>query len=256
MTESAPENETESSDGIELSIPEEADPFEFSRLSKPFKANPTIQHYVQLRREHPKECIEVATSWALDWVFSNGDVLQRQGIDPQIMAGALDADPECICEVSLTLMERLIEREALEAAGESHVRSRGDAVGDSLVNYLIAMMLDALSWTDLLYIPRDLIVLIKYQIGADTAAEAKAQETRERRSNAAFAAAQIRAQGGKGSMRELAGLYKVSPSTVARWFPDNSFEQEVEQWTTAIETGLLDEIREIARELKEKRESD
>jgi|GEM_PF-923747 len=218
---------------------------DFNDLSKAFKSNPTIENYVQLRRSNPEALIEIATSWSMDWLFANADILEQHGIDPQTVAGALDADPACISEVSLQLMERLIEREAMESAGETHVQSRGKAIGNSFVSYLIAMMLDALDWNDELHIPRDLMVLIKHQTGADRSSEDKAMETRNNRSNSTWIAAQLRYQGQPGSLRQVARILNLNPSTVARWFNDDStFEDEVQQQLAVLRSDMMAEYRE------------
>ena len=46
----------------------------FSALSRAFKANPTLEYYVKLRRENPNEEIEVAISGSIEWLFANEEV--------------------------------------------------------------------------------------------------------------------------------------------------------------------------------------
>lgn len=206
-----------------------ADSGEFNALSKSYKAKPSIALYVELRRKHPKALIEISTSFAMDWLLSNGDALRGYGIDPQIVASCLDAKAEAIQELSLLLLENIILRERLESDGVTHVQTRDEIISDSLVSYLISMMLDALDRNNELTIPRDLIVLIKHQYGADVSAEHKKQDVRERRSAALWAAAEQRLKGEKCSIRDIANWMSISPSTVARWFPDGTFESEVEE---------------------------
>lgn len=218
---------------------------DFNDLSKAFKSNPTIEHYVQLRRSNPEVLIEVATSWSIDWLFANADILKQHGINPETMAGALDADPACISAISLKLMECLIEREAKESAGETHVQSRGNAIGNSLVSYLIAMMLDALDRNDEMHIPRDLVVLIKHQIGAERSSEDRAMEARNNRSNSTWIAALLRYQGQPGSIRQVARTLNLNPSTVARWFNDeNTFEEEVQKQLSVLRSDMMAHVRE------------
>ena len=128
-------------------------------LSRAYKNNPTIENYISLRRTNPNTEIEVAFTNGLDWLFANSEVLRENGIDPQWFASALDANEEAISKLSLHLLEKIVERSRLEKSGETHVMSRGIGISDSLVNYLTAVMLDALSWNDELYMPRDLLVL-------------------------------------------------------------------------------------------------
>lgn len=223
----------------------------FNELSKAYKANPSIALYVKMRRKHPKALIEVATSYSMDWLLAYGDTLGQYGIDPHLVAGCLDATPEYIQELCLLLMENLIEREKLETAGEVHVQSRAEIMNDSLMNYLISMMLDALDWNDELYIPRDLIVLIKHQFGADISAEKRKYDVKNKKSDALWITAQLRAQGTNFSMRDVAKEMNVSPSTVVRWFPDGDFEEQVERIIQILDTPFPQDIFKKARNLQQ-----
>lgn len=220
-------------------------------MTKAYKANPSIELYVEMRRKYPEMLIEVATSASLDWLFANGELLESYGIDPQVVAGCLDAIPENIEELCLLLMENFILRRKLEAEGESHVQSRDEIITDGLANYLISMMLDALDWNDELDIPRALIVLIKHQFNADVSAEKRKFEVHEKRTSAKWYAAQVRADGKPCSMREVAKLMGVSPSTVARWFPDGSFEEEVEQLKDILSSDSFFEMKKLGTRIRE-----
>ncbi|MGJ8562465.1 MAG: hypothetical protein ACSHXY_02825 [Alphaproteobacteria bacterium] len=206
-----------------------ADSGGFNALSLRYKANPSIALYVDLRRKYPKALVEVATSHSMEWLFSNGETLKSYGIDPDIVAGCLDAASEDIQELCLLLMENLLARDALESEGVAHIQSQDGIMPDSLINYLISMMLDALDWNDDLFIPRDLIVLIKHRFGADISAEKRKQDVKDKRTKAIWMAAHIRADGQSLSMRDVAKEMGVSPSTVLRWFPDGDFESSVER---------------------------
>jgi hypothetical protein len=227
----------------------------FSELSKAFKAAPTLEHYLELRRQNPGKLIEVSTSWSLDWVMSNDERLQELGIPTRDVVRSLDADEAAASRLSLRLIELLVERRARESSGETHLVGRGEAVSDSLINYLIAMMLDALDWNDNMTIPRDLIVLIKHQLGADVSAEAKGQEVKHRRETAQWGAARLRAQGEAGSLRQIASMMRVSPSTVLRWFAETSFEEEVESVRKVLESDEFKEMQALAAELRKKRDA-
>ena len=220
-------------------------------MSKAYKADPSIELYVEMRREYPKMLIEVATSASMDWLLVNGDLLESYGIHPRIVAGCLDANPEDIEELSLLLMENFILRRKFEAEGKTHVQSREEIITDGLANYLISMMLDALDWNDDLDIPRDLIVLIKHQFNADISAEKRKFEVHEKRTHALWNAAHSRASGRSCSMRDVAKFMNVSPSTVARWFPNGEFEEEVEKLKRMFESDLYKDMMEFGRQFRE-----
>ena len=137
-------------------------------LSERFKKAPLIDQYVKLRRENPDDEIEFTTSPGIEWLFNAGTELEQWKIPEELVAGALDADEASICELSLVLLECLVQRREIENSDKPHaVVVRGKAISDSLVNFLIAMMLDALSWNSNLILPRDLAILIRYQLIKD-----------------------------------------------------------------------------------------
>lgn len=199
----------------------------FNRVSKAYKANPTIDHYVKLRRKDPKAEIEIAVTGGLDQLYFMEEELNSYGFAPRLYASILDADPDAISELSLQIMEKMIEARVLEKAGETHLARRGLAVPDKLIDWLIASMLDALSWNDSLHIPRDLIVLIRERLGGSHFEIEQANATHQRRWNALIVGGMLRARGEQVSMRKLAAALGVSPSTITRWFPNGDFHDEI-----------------------------
>jgi len=198
----------------------------FQGATKDYKNNSTIENYVELRRQNPDEIIEVATTSGMEWVFSNEDMLSSFGIPAVLVVSTLDADQHAISELSLQLMELLIERKVAEGQGGTHLASRGEAISDSLVNHLISMMMDGLDWNDDLEMNRDLIVLIRHQIGggASSALE-KAQNAKGLRTVAEFLGAQYLEFEGKVSLRAVARDLGINPSTISRMYPEGSFEE-------------------------------
>lgn len=196
-------------------------------LSERFKKARSIDLYVKLRRENPDDEIEFATSPGIEWLFDAGTELEKWEIPEDLVAGALDADEKFICELSLMLLECLVQRREIENSGKAHAVGRGEAISDSFVNFLIAMMLDALSWNSNLILPRDLAMLIRYQLIKDgDNAIGRKFEAKELRQTALYAGASLLEQTGRVSVRKVAERLEVSPSTITRQFPDNSFFQK------------------------------
>ena len=188
----------------------------FNASSKAYKENPSIENYVKLRRLNPEGEIEVTVVEAnLDAMLPE---LKKYGIDAPLFAGLFDGDPDSISEVSLLLMERLAERKELSKTGETHLIRRGLAIPDKLVNYLIALMLDGLSWNDWLYIPRDLIVLIRERLGDCVHAYRKETELYERPTEVLGAIAKLFNDGVPPTISLVAKELGYPPSTVMRWF--------------------------------------
>lgn len=212
-----------------------------SELTRAYKANPTIENYVSLRRGHPEEEIEVAISEALEWLFDNEDTLLQFGIVSDLVAAALDADQAAISELSLQLLELAIERKQEEKAGGTHLVSRKFVIGDELVNFLISLMLDALDWNNRLFIPRDLIVLIRYQIGGGRDADWERREAQEQSRFKVFVAiCGLLTDGKPLTIRAVAKRIGVSATTVMRWYPEGTLAE------------LLPELAELARTALEK----
>lgn len=206
----------------------------FSELSKAFKRDPTIENYVKLRRENPGEVIEIAISSGLEWLFSNEELLKSNGISPLLVGGILDADHTSISELSLLLLEKIIEKKKLEAAGETHVVGRGNAISESLIDHLICMILDALEWTDDLRLDRDLIVLIRERLGGVSSKWEKEQDFREKQQAAKSIAIQMISNGETPSIRAIAKVMNVNPTTVMRWFPDSDVLEKAKELSKLV----------------------
>jgi hypothetical protein len=220
----------------------------FNALSKAYKKDPSIEHYAKLRRENPDVEIEVSIIGGLDTLSFMTPELEKYGFDPLLVADVMDADPAAISEVSLQLMERLIEARMLAKEGGTHLSSTGRVVPDKLVNWLIAVMLDSLSWNDSLHIPRDLIVLIRERVTGANADYRQAAITHHRRQNAILVGAQLMAQGRQPTFRAVGRILNVQASTVMRWFPDGDFLEQVgvmSRWFN--EKGELRRVDEIVR---------
>lgn len=201
----------------------------YNAVSKAYKKDPSIELYLKLRREKPDAEIEVSVIGGMEQLFFLESELRKYGFDPNLVASVMDADPEAIGELSLQLMEKMIEAKDLAKNGKTHLARRGLAVPDKLINWLIACMLDALSWNDDLYIPRDLIVLIRERLGGSNPEYEQASHAHEMRWAAITIGGQLQARGIKPSFRMLAGILNVAPSTVKRWFPNGDFKEEVER---------------------------
>jgi hypothetical protein len=210
----------------------------FNELSKQYKAQPTIEHYVQLRQQHPDGEIEIATAGGIEFLFSQESELLSHGIKPRLFTGVLDANPVDHAEFSLVLLELIIKRNEEEKKG-THIVSRKKAISDTLVNYLIAEALDSLSWNDSMEISRELIVLIKHQLGCNTSHYEAEENKKKKITDAKFVAIQIMAQGKRPTYRQIGRVLGVQPSTVMRWFPDGTFMSEVADMAMLIKDSKL-----------------
>lgn len=204
----------------------------FNEPTLAYKLNPTMENYLALRRADPDAEIEVSASGGLDTLFGIEPELQKHGFDPSDIAAILDADHQAISKVALQCMEKLIVAKELAANGETHLVGRGVAMPLSLIDWIIMVALDAMSWTEKLEIPRDLIVLIQNRLGGVQGKYYRHRELRQRKHNALFLAGQMLARGGKPSIRQLARLLGVEASSVSRWFAEGEFERESQRFAS------------------------
>jgi hypothetical protein len=219
----------------------------FNASSKAYKQDPSLERYVKLRRENPEAEIEVSLIGGLDPLLSMNKELERYGFDPDLVAGGMDADPEAISALSLQIMEKMIEAREL-ARKETHLARRGLAIPEKLITWLTLVMLDALSWNDHLYIPRDLIVLIREQLGGPNSEYQRQISASHGRSNAILVGAQMIAKGIKPSFRLVADVLRVHPTTVLRWFPQGDFLKQVESFAHFFDAN--GEMRPLASPTK------
>lgn len=200
----------------------------YNRQSREYSKNPSLETYLKLRTEQPTAEIEISTLGGIDALFAMQSELKKHGFDPDIIVKTFDADLQAISEVSLLIMSKLVERKKLESEGENQLISRGKAVPDKLIDWLICVMLDALSWTDNLEIPRGLIVLLQHRLGGLSSTYRQLVSTHSLRRNALWFAAQIIARGNEPTLKDIAELLNVAPSTVTRWFSAGEFKEEAD----------------------------
>jgi hypothetical protein len=212
----------------------------FNEASKTYKADPTLETYVRLRRTDPSAEIEVAVIGGFESMFYMREEFERHGLNPELLGGLLDADPVAIGETALCVMEAIIASRQRERAGETQLVSRGEAIPPKLVDWIICCALDGLSWNDELHLPRDLIVLIRERLGGSSPLYEQIGQVRLMKSNAGQIAGQLKARGISPTFKLVGSLMGVAASTVMRWFEPGEFEQEAGNWSQLFdETGAL-----------------
>lgn len=197
----------------------------FNEFTKEYKADPSIENYVRLRRANPNAEIEVGVIGGFELMFYMREELERYGIDPDLLGGILDSDQDAISEISLRLMEKIIEARQIEGDGETHLIRRGLAIPERLIDWIICCSLDALSWNEDLTIPRDLIVLVRERLGGSNPQYEQEGQVRKNKSDAEFIAGQLMAQGVTPTFKIFGQVLGVAPSTVKRWFKPGELEK-------------------------------
>ena len=123
----------------------------------------------------------------------------------------------------------LLRRRQLESQGETQLQARKEAISDSLIDYLVITTLEAMKWNGEEFVPGSLVILLRERLLGPNPAYHKAHEKRKNRKDAAFFAAQLLLRGEDCSVRKVAKIMDIDPSTVSRWFPNNSLRTEAER---------------------------
>lgn len=196
------------------------------KVTEDYKANPTAENYVRLRRKYPLAKIEIGIFGGLDPAMAMEKELTEHGIEMREMIGLLDADQGTISEISLRLIEELDQQRKLKDSGETQLISRKKAMPIMLIDWLIAVSLDAMSWNDSLEMNRDLMLLIRMRLIGEKPLYERKIQSHEQRSKAIRIAAQLHARREAVSVRKVAKFLDMAPSTISRFFNPGEFEEE------------------------------
>lgn len=227
----------------------------FARLADAYRKDRSLRNYLPLRRQFPEAEIQVARFGGFEPILALKAKLQELGIDPQLVAGATDAFPPDVDELCLQIIERLVAKDdRRKGRGNRHTRDLG--IQDSLVDYLILMMIERLDWDKSTrgLIPASLIVLLMERLGGSRPEWKKKYDLHARRDLAAQVAAQIWPSG-KPPVRDLARVMKVGKSTAARWLKDGDFQRKLD-WTRSpmMRNAIRDAIEKKTPKFRRQKE--
>jgi hypothetical protein len=208
---------------------------DFWALEQRFEAEPTIENYVALRRSFIRCDTEIHRFAGVDPMQALGHDLEQAGFDRSLVCGALGGDDRDIDELCLQIMERLIERRRLAAKGETHLQARGDGISDALIGHLIIAMLEVLQQDGLTPRP-SFVLLVREQLGGANTEIYKSHIKWADRNRAVFLGMQIKRRGAQPTIRKIAEIMGVQPSTVSRWFPDGDFLELVDNFEKSFVT--------------------
>lgn len=194
-----------------------------------FYDNPSTENYVAMRRRYPAE--HEIFEFAKLGLSGLDELLENAGLEKSVVRSALGGDYRDIDELCLQVLERLIERRRLEANGETHLQSRGKAISDALINHLIVGILEVLHQDGAE--PRSsFVMLVREQLGGQSSGIMKSAAKEFGRERALWLAFQMRRGGEQPTIRKIAEKMNVEASTVSRWFPDDTFREQVERFSS------------------------
>lgn len=207
--------------------------------SGPSKVDYSIKEYVRQRRAHPSQPRPIQTFPDGLWLLVNKPTLDKFKIPFAILNDALEAKFDAVAEVSLRLLELLVERQRMEDKGEKYVVKDGKAVSDNFVNMIIGQLLTAQKNSPLRSMPEELIVLIEHQLALNRTAIEKKTWSKLKRVMTPMIAADMVAHGETPSRRKLAERLEVDHKTIERWFPRDSLQTAMKVYLKAQEMDLV-----------------
>jgi len=212
-----------------------------------YRRYPSIQNYLRVRREFPEVEIQVAQFGGIEALFKLEKDFEKQGIDPDLVAGALDADEPCVDALCLRLLELLTARDAISKNGPGHIEKRRSAISDATVNYLISTIMEAFDWNDgTARVPASLVVLIRHQLCGQVPDLDMEVRLRERQEHVALIAGQSLKPGERLSINKLKELAGISRTTAARWLADPRFQSWLDTGRRWAAEGLFEEGKRAA----------
>ena len=207
----------------------------FSSPTEAYKKNPSIENYVRVRRANPSANIEVKSVGGPERLGVMLPELQKLGLSPFLISFAFQGGIAEVSELSLQLLERMIDAKSRRKAGEKALARRDLAVPDRLINSLIVGMLEEFASTDGPQIPNDLFVLIREMLGSTGPLYQRAEKAREGHSEAILLGGQLMARGETPTLRGVGRLLGVAATTVKRWFPKGDFLVEAKKASRAFD---------------------
>jgi hypothetical protein len=212
-----------------------------------YRKDATIQNYLQVRREFPEIEILVGRFGGLEALFTLQKDFESRGIDPHLIAAALDADEPGVDALCLRLLELLAARDNLPKSGPGQIEKRRSAISDATVNYLIATILEAYDWHDYISrVPASLVVLIRHQLCKSVPDLESEVRLRKHQENVALAVAQHLKPGEKLSINKLKHLAGLPRSTAARWLADPVFQRWLDNRRKWAAEGVFEEGKRAA----------
>ncbi|MHC1944492.1 hypothetical protein IF803_08915 [Bradyrhizobium sp. UFLA06-06] len=191
-----------------------------------YEKDASIQNYLSIRQKFPEVEIQVSRFGGIDPLFALEADFRDQGINPDLIAGALDAVEPGVDALCVRLLELLSEREKLPKKGPGSIDRRRKAISDATVDYLIATIFEAYDWNEDVYrVPASLVVLIRHQLrGVQPDLDAE-YRLRERKKNVAMMVAQELKPNERLSINRLKLLAGIPRTTAARWLSDADFQR-------------------------------
>ncbi|MBK8158772.1 MAG: hypothetical protein IPK59_08440 [Rhodospirillaceae bacterium] len=190
---------------------------DLNELKEIFREDGSLESYLLIRRSFPNQKVEVGRFGGVDPFLVMRAELEEHGVVPTLILGVMDGDEVQIDELALRIMEWLVVRSALIKSGQTHLKIKREAVPDSLIDYLLMIIIESCERHSV-SMPPALVVLLRERLGGPNPARHARYEISEKQKEAVWVAAQIFGANESISIRRLAKELNIEPSTISRWF--------------------------------------
>ena len=229
---------------------------------RPLKMPELIREYVRLQREYPRteEYPQSHGPFDFEWnLEAISEECERFGFDPDLVCKACDTnyypenpDPErdkATDELSLRLLEALIERDDLDRDGGSHPVGFHGQIPDSLINELALSMAEC-GWICKQEWSVPLAILLRHQLETLGPHVFYPQMEWEKTD-----AAWLKKNAPNMSDREIAEVIGVHHTTVGRWLKSDEFKQRLETtpMITPSDQSREEMVERLVRNIKARR---
>jgi hypothetical protein len=221
----------------------------FKKMAKGYRELPSLENYLRLRENFSEAGLNVAVFNELSNLPTLEPELERLGIPSDLVAGALDAYEPDIDELSLRLMGCLVARDKLPKGGPGDVEKRRQAIGDALVDYLIATMLEAMEKNPIV-IPPSLIALIRDRLCGPNPDWAASSRSMAWDINLALWAALGFKPDEKISSRKLSnrlGINRITRIKASRLLSKPWFQQQLEYFRRLVASQTFQQLHAALR---------
>jgi integrase len=190
---------------------------------------PNIENYLQIRQKFPEIEIQLARFGEIEFLLAMKSELERQGVNPELVAVALDCDEPAVDALCLHLLELCAAKDSLPRHGPGHIQKRRDAISDVTINYLLVTMLEQFECHEQFRIPASLVELARHQLCGNNPDLHTAYLLEEKRTKMAIVMTQKLKAGEKLSINKMVQMTGLKRATAARWLKEG-FLDRVTHW--------------------------
>lgn len=194
-----------------------------------YQLEPSVKKYLVLRDVYPDKDPSLDRYSGIDQLYALKPLLEKFSIESVDVAACMDADPAAIDRVSLKLLALLEERREQELAGDDTLQSRGVAITDSLINYLISIILESMERYNEPTASSSLFLLMREQLGGQNMGLYRSYQKYSRKGSVVAIMASSRNLGMACSLGQVAIILGVNKSALSRMFGEGELEKLIKE---------------------------